>query len=231
VGRDKTPEEQYKILVQIIKEGLLTPNHKDPEMAGYIVISLNGRISDNKMFMPCVICLCDIPINDLYIHMKKYSQFGISFLKEFMIVKGANPVFYITKNSRINISEVASRVIRTTSRADYFDEMFLMYHNLFDELRSLVNNHTSSEHRAVIMKKIAEIDLFLKRYIFSFLKFFDDSKKDDDPENYYMEREWRIAGNLKFKIKDLHRVILPKAYAKRFRRDVPKFIGQVSFAD
>lgn len=231
VGKNKSQKEQYNILVKILKEGLLTPDHNDPEKAGYIAISLNGRISDNKMFMPYVICFCDIPINDLYIHMKKYSQFGIGFLKEFLVPKGANPLFYIAKNSRIKTSEVASTAIKTTSRADYFDEMFLMCHNLFDELRSLVNNHASSEHRTVVMKKIAAMDLFLIRYIFSFLKFFDDVKKDDDPENYYMEREWRMIDNFSFKMKDVCRVILPKSYAKLFRKDVPEFIGQVSFAD
>lgn len=106
-----------------------------------------------------------------------------------------------------------------------------MYHNLLDELRALANQYASPEQRPIVIKKLAKIDLFLKRYIFSFLKFFDDAKKDDDPENYYMEREWRIADNLRFKVKDVCRVILPKSHAKLFRKDVPEFIGQVSFVE
>lgn len=230
-GNKSTKEKQYKVFVNILKQGLLTPKHKDPGTAGYIFISLNGRISDNKMFMPYVICFCDIPINDQYIHMKKYSQFGISFLKKFSIQQGANPVFYIAKNSKIKVSEVASTVIKKTFRAAYFNKIFPMYHVLLDELRTLVNQYASPEQRPLVIKKLAEIDLFLKLHIFGFLKFFDDAKNDDDHKNYYMEREWRIASNLKFKIKDVHRVILPKAYAKLFRKDLPEFIGQISFAD
>ena len=230
-GNKSTKEKQYKVLVKIIREGLLTPTHQDPEMAGYLATLLNGQISNNKMFMPCVVCFCDIPIGDQYIHMSKYGQFGLSFRKEFLIQQGANPVFYIAKNSRINISEVASTVIRATSRADYFDRMFPMYHNLIDELKNLVNQNSSLKQRSLSLKKLNEIDLFLKRYIFSFLIFFDDAKKDADHKNYYMEREWRIFGNIKFKIKDVYRIILPKSYAKLFREDVPEFIGQVSFAD
>lgn len=241
VGRKNksTKEKQYKVLVKILREGLLTPTHKDPERAGYLATFLNGQISNNRMFNPenthvkntFVICFCDIPVVDQYIHMSKYGQFGISFRKEFLIQQGANPVFYIAKNSKINVSEIASTAIRTTSRADYFNGMFPMYHSLFDELRALINQYALPKQRAVTIKKLAEIDLFLKLYTFSFLKFFDDAKNDDDHENYYMEREWRIVGDLKFEIKDVHRVVLPKSYVKLFRKDVSEFNGQISFAD
>ena len=49
--------------------------------------------------------------------------------------------------------------------------MFPMYHNLLDELRALANQYASPEQRPIVIKKLAKIDLFLKRYIFSFLKF------------------------------------------------------------
>jgi hypothetical protein len=46
-----------------------------------------------------------------------------------------------------------------------------------------------------------------------------------------MEREWRIASNVCFKLDDVARIFLPAAYARRFRADVPAYIGQVSFVD
>jgi abortive phage resistance protein AbiGi (putative antitoxin) len=45
------------------------------------------------------ICFCDIPVTDLEIHMKKYSRVGLSFLKPFLVSKGANPVLYVANNS------------------------------------------------------------------------------------------------------------------------------------
>ena len=67
--------------------------------------------------------------------------------------------------------------------------------------------------------------------LLGFVKCFDSSLPDDDPNNYYMEREWRVAGNVSFTLKDIHRVIFPRAYAERFRIDVPEYVGQIHFAD
>lgn len=72
---------------------------------------------------------------------------------------------------------------------------------------------------------------FLDFYVFSFIKFFDDAKSDDDPENYYMEREWRMHGNLNFALENIHRIILPMSFAKRFREDIPDYFGQITFVD
>jgi hypothetical protein len=74
-----------------------------------------------------------------------------------------------------------------------------------------------------------DVQFFLDYNIFSFLKVFDDSLPDEDPENFYMEREWRMLGNLRFAMDDVYRVILPQSFAKRLRKDVPTYTGQVTF--
>lgn len=61
------------------------------------------------------------------------------------------------------------------------------------------------------------LDTFLRQHFFSFLKFFDIGLPEDDPENFYMEREWRIVGELTFTPSDVARVILPRAYEEQFR--------------
>ena len=65
------------------------------------------------------------------------------------------------------------------------------------------------------------VDNFLAYRIFSFLKFFDPSVPEDHPANFYMEREWRLAGNLNFALEDVHRVVIPEGHARRLRTDVP----------
>ena len=53
----------------------------------------------------------------------------------------------------------------------------------------------------------------------------------DDDANYYMEREWRVGGNISFQLGDVARVFFPSSYAVRFRADLPTYIGQITFID
>jgi hypothetical protein len=75
----------------------------------------------------------------------------------------------------------------------------------------------------------SRIQWFLGFYLFAYMKFFDETKPDDDSENFYMEREWRVLGNVQFSLKDVSRVILPEEFAKRFRADVPEYYKQLAF--
>jgi|SRR5215212_2893768 len=78
-------------------------------------------------------------------------------------------------------------------------------------------------------RKLNELQSFLDIYAFSFLKPFDDTTADEDPENFYMEREWRVFGDVRFEPNDVYRIILPPSYAERLRKDLPQYSGQVTF--
>lgn len=73
--------------------------------------------------------------------------------------------------------------------------------------------------------------LFLEVYVFGFLKYVDNIDTDESIKNFYMEREWRVMGDVKFELDDVYRVFSPSSYARRFREDLPRYIGQVSFVD
>ena len=73
--------------------------------------------------------------------------------------------------------------------------------------------------------------LFVTTSIFGFVKGFDSSLAEADPDNYYMEREWRVMGNVQFELHEVERIILPRAYSVRVRLDIPAFFGQLHFAD
>jgi hypothetical protein len=79
--------------------------------------------------------------------------------------------------------------------------------------------------------ELGVLRLALLRNVFSFCKFFDSSLDDAHTEYYYMEREWRVLDTIKFKLSDVHRVILPRRYSKRFRQDVPGYKGKVTPSD
>ena len=79
------------------------------------------------------------------------------------------------------------------------------------------------------MSRVRDIRNLLAFHIFAFLKPFDASTADTDPENFYMEREWRVFGNVSFAVEDVYRVFLPPEYARRFRDDLPEYAGQLTF--
>src|SRR5215212_6073007 len=67
--------------------------------------------------------------------------------------------------------------------------------------------------------------------VFPFIKYFDDLASDEDEANVYMEREWRVIGDVSFTLTDVHRVFMPERYAERFRADLPNYTRQLTFSD
>ncbi len=74
---------------------------------------------------------------------------------------------------------------------------------------------------------------FALNYVFTFMKCFDAKRSFEDEANYYMEREWRIGGNVQFTLNDVSRVFFPSNYAKKFRVEdqLASYIGQINFID
>jgi len=85
VGRGKSRNEQYELLKRILMGHWLThPPHVEQPSLG-LTIHKDRVFSDNDMFIPDMLCFCDIPEAQLGIHTRKYSQFGIAFDKAYLI--------------------------------------------------------------------------------------------------------------------------------------------------
>ena len=210
-----TKEKQYDLLCQVLCGGWLTHRPHEQNRNAPLQVLEGKPLSEDEMFVESIVCFCDIPVDDLHIHMTKYSRFGLSFLKSDLVKQGASPVFYVAENSKIRIPR-EGQCDELVTRAEDFNRMIA-------QCRSLLEQQGS--------KKARDVQMFLDYHVFSFFKFFDDEKPYDDDENFYLEREWRMVGNLKFKLEDVQRVYLPKAFAERFRKDVPGFFGQITFTD
>jgi hypothetical protein len=238
VGRDQPEDEQYNLLIQILKDGWLLA---DPQNRNEVypfptddtfVLNIDesqGSIAEDvsqPVFKPLVVCFCDIPIDDLGIHMSKYSRFGLSFLKPFLISKGANPVFYIARHSK------AMDTILDT-REPYFQQEFERYRRLFpvrEDVYNLLKANMDDDTFQRYYGDLLALYKFLAYHVFGFIKVFDDAVAEDNPNNFYMEREWRVLGNMRFEVSDVYRVILPESYAGRLREDLPDYQGQITFA-
>ena len=248
-------ENQYKVLIEIINTGFLkSSGHGFHPTLSSVEINENAKISENEMYIPGMVCFCDIPVEDLHLHVKKYSPFGLSFSKDFIVNNGGAPLYYIPRKTKVEkakrmsperVEQLAqkSRNLgrasiepeeedwKKTNKALYFDEMVKKYQGLLKLLCRLIYKIDNLEQRGGAFNNLNEIEIFSKFHFFSYLKFFDHELQDSDLENYYFEREWRIVGNLQFNKKDIKRVFLLPDYAKQFRKDCPDYYGQITFIE
>jgi hypothetical protein len=132
VGRGKADEEQYQLLLHVLRTGWLTYAPHDPTQPRTASLDFSQPISTDEVIKYHVVCLCDIPNTDLAIHVRKYSKFGLAFKKEFLLAKGACPVFYVANESQVPAQKLfnpgdfsarikAARETGYIDRALYFD--------------------------------------------------------------------------------------------------------------
>jgi hypothetical protein len=228
VGRQKTSDsERYELLKMIIRSGWLLSS----AMVGTIEQELPARIQQiyfghplnienvdlNQAFIADVVCFTDIPQSDLALHIMKYSRFGLSFSKKFLLGKGVNPVFYVSQDS-VDPSE-GGKLLEQVFRKG------LQTHIDLDQWFKAGIENRSGEVSQVWLNR------FLLKHIFCFLKFWKHTNDDLDDKNFYMEREWRVYGGFRFDLLDVEKVILPKEYARRIREDIPGYQNEIVFAD
>jgi hypothetical protein len=224
IGRDKVSNEVlYQKLCKILKEGLLTTKFKG------VKIDTSKKLSEGEMIIATMICFCDIPLSDMGIHIKKYGPFGLSFTKDFIVKQGGYPVFYVAKNARSkllmnkNILEVADDAVASLISDQVSKSIETVKH--FDGKTDI------SDKEEKQIKSEIRISSFWADHVLGYIKLFDHTLPDEHPDNVYFEREWRVLGNVKFGLKDIQRILIPKDkdYAERFRKDFPEYYGQLSF--
>jgi hypothetical protein len=220
-GALKTREEQYDLLLKILRDGRLECR----EGSGGIVIDPFSKFSSNRMIRPDGVCFCDIPLNSLAIHIGKYSAFGLAFPKRFLVAQGANPVFYIASNSKLRFWTLADKRVafHTKNRKVYFDQQFFEFYDCMREAKRFIHlRRTGAPEADALISRLEHAESFLSSF-FGYCKCFDASMLEDGEENFYMEREWRLRRNLTFKIGHVGRIILPQSFVRRFQKAIPGF--------
>jgi hypothetical protein len=248
VGRSLPSDDaRYELLVRILREGWLTfPPHRQT-YERQINMQFDLPLSSNEMVAPGAVCFCDIPTEDLGIHIRKYGAFGLAFLKPFLVARGANPVFYVERNSgaregdepglegqRFEIQPFPDDRHPMVSRAAVFDELNRRWNSLFNYLEPFMKQRMFNESDPESIQRYSDLRLIerlLDAYVLSYIKFFDSHLSEDDERNYYFEREWRVINNIRFTLDDVSRIILPHVYSKRLREDLPEYYGQLTFTD
>lgn len=63
----------------------------------------------------------------------------------------------------------------------------------------------------------------LGRDFLGFFKPYDASLPETHPNCFYMEREWRRIGNMKFEPKDVGHIVVPARFVDSLRSEFPKY--------
>jgi hypothetical protein len=226
VGKRLSSEDQrYSLLVNgILKGGCLKFPPIDDNRC---IEGLSGNLpfvggtrepdDDTEAAYSQRICFCDIPVTDLEIHMTKYSRFGLSFLKDFLVRKGANPVMYVAENS-----QALSFYLPETTKDEPWPRRRVFERNI-----ELLEKYRKENRDTIPIY----LEYFLDILVLPFIKYFDASAPDEAEANVYMEREWRVIGDVNFTLADVHRVFMPERYAERFRADLSDYTGKLTFSD
>jgi len=230
VGRGLKVEEQYSLLLKILHEGWITHPPHNPNLRDNLSVNTSIQFSSNKMYAPEIVCFCDIPAADFGIYAEKYSPFGLSFSKDFILQRGGCPVFYIPLQAMVHLAKKAApeeliRLLQEGGPKALYEDIFIGEY--FDRMMNEYNRITPGvpdEH-----KRLIELERFLDYHIFSYIKFYDHTYAGDHDDNSYMEREWRVVGNVNFSPEDIKTIFLPRAFAKRFRADFPSYSAQLLF--
>ena len=160
--------------------------------------------------------------------MKKYSKFGLAFSKKFLANEGASPVIYVPSDGRPGLLPYEGYPGgRVAFQATAFDHFW----KLINRVETSIPEFKGSARLTKPTDDLRKIFEFLKVHIISNLKFFDQRLFDADAGNYYMEREWRVGRDIRFRLADVVRVIVPAKCGQEFRRDFRRFRGEIIFAD
>ena len=89
----------------------------------------------------------------------------------------------------------------------------------------------SLENGSTLRRDLKRMMGFPEIHVIGNFKFFDHLLFDEDDDHYYMEREWRVKQNVKFRLDDVARIIVPKTYGERIRKEFPGFKGEIVLAD
>jgi hypothetical protein len=250
VGKGRPLSEQYDILKKILRTGWLThAPHRDHPSLG-TAIHPDRRFTDNEMINPDMICFCDIPLASQRIHTRKYGEFGIAFPKQWLAAQGANPVHYVARGSGVyrrkpelrkaqlprttvpleKYADLATEPARLEDfelepRGRVFDEHMIEFWELWREKVRLQED--SKPEVAALASRDLQMMVFLVTQIFGFMKTFDETLPDEHPENYYMEREWRRLGNLRFEPANVAAILVPLEFAKLFVKDCPDYADRL----
>ena len=165
-------------------------------------------ITNGEPIQQSVVCLCDIPREDLPFHARRYGRFGLGVCRSVVAQWGGRPVIYIPFSRKSYGTWGARFPALINSVLEGLDRFFP---DSLDTRSKLEGAPAKDAQEAA-----DEASSLITRDVQAFLKFWDVDLPEDHPENFYIEREWRKFGNLGL-ASCLQEIIAPPQYHDALR--------------
>jgi hypothetical protein len=164
------------------------------------------------------------------------------------VAKGANPVFYVAKGSvacheRPPIPPLTEDELAVDARAalqrhfaalgaaeapvrrcEFLDRLVV---NLMKVLPPPWPEGTPADAHDPIRDVQHRVLFDLIGHVFAFTKFFDESLPESAPDNFYMEREWRVPDFVPFEHDEIVRVYAAPGFQERVQRAFPTLESKI----
>lgn len=211
-GNPSDNEANYKTLLDVIDSSCISHPPHNCDAAGHTIkFNWDKSIFTEELVIPNVICFCDIPLEHLDIHIKKYGMFGISFDRDYIVMSGARPVFYIPIHSSHQFSIFGANMLKDLEQVwRGFRE------HVVDPVTMPTRGRSMGRKPDSPVDASLALDAILTKEVLAYIKVFQAELSEDHPDNYYLEREWRKFGNLKSQLQDVKRLleVIPKLVDK-----------------
>jgi hypothetical protein len=199
------------------------PHGSTPGKISYTV-DIDKRLFSEELIVPTVTCFADIPELSLAVHVTKYGRFGLGFSRHFLTYKGARPVTYIPLRDDV-FQGIFGCALLQDIEAVYKGFLALYETKITNTAkqmsRSLGVIPSTEEETLIGIKSVIEKDFL------AFLKPFNSQLDASDPQNYYMEREWRKFANLQFSFNDVRKVYVAQGYKDSLARMFPALVSPI----
>lgn len=217
-------QANFATLCKVLDAGCVSyPPHNNDWGNTRITVRWDRSLVDEELVVPEVTCFCDIPENHLSLHMIKYGYFGLSFPRSYLTLYGARPVMYVPLHRGDMLSPHGRTLLTDLSNVYGAYQAFVVDKLASDAAhpRSVGGVPESAE------AAMEAVDSVLLKDLLAYIKPFDADLPHDHPDNFYMEREWRKYGNLKFEPNHVQRIVVARGYGERLAAVYPTYAGNV----
>lgn len=183
----------------------------------------DNRLETERLIVPSVTCYADIPFEALSIHTSKYGKFGIALPRWLLTKHGARPVTYIPMRSDDWQSINGLTLLRDIEAiVKGFKELVVD-----TQEREEPRSRTLGKKPSTPEEAISALHSMLLKDFLAFIKPFNSELPHNHPNNFYMEREWRMYGNMKFEAGQVSRILVAKGYKDQTIEDFPAYGDRV----